>query len=48
MKTQSFLSAQPGAAHSDRQRAVHLLRAAATDTGQCDARREWIRAGTQC
>lgn len=49
MKTQTCLSAEPRDGHGDYQRAVHLLRAAATcDAGQSDARRQWIRAATQC
>jgi hypothetical protein len=49
MNTQPCLHAQPRGGHRDDQRAVHLLRVAATcDVGQSDARREWIRASTQC
>lgn len=51
MKTQTCLPAQPrggGGHQGDYQRAVHLLRAAATEVGQSDARRQWIRAATQC
>ena len=48
MNFQLCAPVQPRVTHSDRQRAVHLLRAAASDVGQSDARRQWIRAATQC
>lgn len=49
MKTRICLPAPPRDGHADYQRAVHLLRAAAScDVGQSDARRQWIRAATQC
>ena len=32
----------------DYERAIHLLRIAASDARQSDARRRWIRAATQC
>lgn len=48
MKTQPCLPAQPRGEHGDYQRAVYVLRAAASDVGQSEARRQWIRAATQC
>jgi hypothetical protein len=50
MKTPTCLHGQPLGGHGDYQRAVHLLRvaAASSDAGQSDARRQWIRAATQC
>lgn len=48
MKTQTYLPAEPRTGHIDRQRVVRLLRAAASEAGQSDARRQWIRAATQC
>lgn len=49
MTTQTCLPAQPPRdGHGDYQRVVRLLRAAASDVGQSDARRQWIRAATQC
>lgn len=51
MKTklmQLCLPVQPRTGHNERQRAVRLLRAAASDVGQSEARRQWIRAATQC
>lgn len=48
MKMQACLPTHVRIGHSDRQRAIHLLRIAASDVGQSDARRQWIRAATQC
>lgn len=48
MKTQSYLPVDPRTGHTDRQRAICLLRAAASEAGQTEARRQWIRAATQC
>ncbi|MEB3071150.1 hypothetical protein [[Mycobacterium] vasticus] len=48
MKTQPCLPAPPRGCQGDYQRAVHVLRAAASDAGQSDARRQWIRDATQC
>ncbi|WP_165604343.1 MULTISPECIES: hypothetical protein [Mycolicibacter] len=49
MTTQTCLPAQqPRGGHGDYQRAVHLQRAAASEAAQSDARRQWIRAATQC
>lgn len=48
MQTQPCLPAPPRAGHGDYQRAVHILRAAASKADQSDARRQWIRAATQC
>ena len=41
-------TAQPRTGHGDYQRAIYVLRAAASPVGQSDARRQWIRAATQC
>ncbi|MFL0177996.1 MULTISPECIES: hypothetical protein [unclassified Mycobacterium] len=48
MKKYTYLPLDPRAGHVDRQRVIHLLRAAAAEAGQSDARRQWIRAATQC
>ncbi|MEB3022785.1 hypothetical protein [[Mycobacterium] crassicus] len=48
MKTQPCLPTPPRGGLGDYQRAVYVLRAAASDVGQSDARRQWIRAATQC
>lgn len=48
MKTPTYLPTQPRGGRGDYQRAVHVLRAAASDVGQSEARRQWIRAATQC
>lgn len=50
MTTQPCLPSPLRSGHRDYQyqRAVHVLRAAASDVSQSDARRQWIRAATQC
>ncbi|MGV0624766.1 hypothetical protein [Mycolicibacter minnesotensis] len=47
-KMQPYLLIDPRTRLGDHQRAVRLLRAAASQAGQSDARRQWIRAATQC
>ncbi len=48
MKTQICLPTPPRVCHRDYQRAVHQLRVAASDTAQSAARRQRVRAATQC
>lgn len=48
MKTQKYLPVEPQVGHGDHQQVIRLLRAAAAEAGQSEARREWIRAATQC
>lgn len=48
MKTQAYVPAEPRITLNEYERAVNLLRSAASDARQSDARRRWIRAATQC
>ena len=49
MKTQKYMHVEPRTGRLiDRQRIVRLLRTAASEAGQSEARRQWIRAATQC
>ena len=48
MKTQKYLPIDLRIGNGDHQRVIRLLRAAASEAGQSDARRQWIRAATQC
>ncbi|MBS9534604.1 hypothetical protein KIH27_13505 [Mycobacterium sp. M1] len=48
MTTQTHAPAERRMSLSDYERAIQLLRIAASDARQSDARRRWIRAATQC
>jgi hypothetical protein len=48
MKTTTYPPTEIRAGHIARQRLVRRLRAAAAEAAQTDARRQWVRAATQC